>query len=147
MGNSWSFVTMAASGSVIATASSDQRSPQVIRDQISRVPPWIATAAFYVVAALSLTSDVPSWTGDVALGLWLAYLAVERDQVLAKRVLMAVLVIAAEIRLVGSVVGASFVAECWVCAAAGTASVAIVTAARARRIAEERFGRYPASRR
>lgn len=137
---------MATSGSLVATASCDQRSPQVIRDQSSRVPPWIATAAFNVVAALSLTGDVPSWTGDVALGLWLAYLAVERDQGLAKRILMAVLVTAAEIRLVGSVVGASFPAECWGCAAAGTASVAIVTTARAGRIADERFGRYPASR-
>jgi hypothetical protein len=68
----------------------------VIRDQVSRVPLWIPTAAFYVVAALSLTSRVPSWTGDVAVGLWLAYLALERDQVLAKAVLIAALVTAAK---------------------------------------------------
>jgi hypothetical protein len=117
----------------------------MIRDQISRVPPWIPTAAFYVVAVLSLTSDVPSWTGDVAVGLWLAYLALERDQVLAKAVLMAVLGAAATVRLVGSVVGASLAAECWVCATAGTAAVAFLSAAHNRRIAEERLvGGYPA---
>jgi hypothetical protein len=88
----------------------------VIRHQVSRVPLWIPTAAFYVVAALSLTSRVPSWTGDVAVGLWLAYLALERDQVLVKAVLIAALVTAAEIRLVGSVAGGSFAAQCWVCA-------------------------------
>jgi hypothetical protein len=116
----------------------------MIRDQISRVPPWIPTAAFYVVAVLSLTSDVPSWTGDVAVGLWLAYLALERDQVLAKAVLMAVLGSAATVRLLGPVVGASFAEECWVCAAVGTAGVALASAAHIRRIAEERLGGYPA---
>jgi hypothetical protein len=111
----------------------------MIRDQISRVPPWIPTAAFYVVAVLSLTRDVPSWTGDVAVGLWLAYLALERNQVLAKAVLMAVLGAAAAVRLFGSVVGASLAAECWVCATAGTAAVAFLSAAHNRRIAEERL--------
>jgi hypothetical protein len=131
----------------MTTASLDLRNSQLIRDQISRLPPWIPTAAFYLVGALSLTGGVPSWTGDVALGLWLVYLAIERDQVLAKAVLMAVLVTAAEIRLVGSVIGASFAAQCWVSAAAGTAAVALGTAAHTRRIVEERFRTHRALRR
>jgi hypothetical protein len=94
---------------------------------------------------LSLTSDVPSWTGDIAVGLWLAYLALERDQVLAKAGLMAVLGAAATVRLVGLVIGASLAAECWVCATVGTAAVAFVSAAHNCRIAEERLvDAYPA---
>jgi hypothetical protein len=110
---------------------------------VSRVPPWILTAALYLVGVLSLVARaVPYWAGGVACGLWLAYLALQRDQTLAKEVLMTVLGVAPAVRLVGQVVGASFAAECWACAVLGTISVALVSTTRSRQLADERIARH-----
>jgi hypothetical protein len=96
----------------------------LIRDRASAVRPWATTAALYLVVMLSAGFHViPRWTGDAAPGVWLAHLALQRDQALAKEVLGASFAIAAVVRLVGGVAGAPIAVRAGVLEVVGTLAV------------------------
>jgi hypothetical protein len=104
----------------------------VIRDRASVIRPWVATAMLFVVVMLAYGLGlVPRWTPDAGLVVWLAYLALLRDQRLAKDVLVASVGVGFLVRLVAGLAGAPIVVRAGVLGVVETLAVACLGAGRA----------------